>query len=593
MTIEELAALEVTSASKRAEPLSHVAASIFVMTREDIRRSPATSLPELLRHVPSLHVQRVDARQFAVSARGFNGYETSNKLLALIDGRTIYTTLLSSIFWELHSPLLEDLQQVEVVSGPGGTLYGPNAVNGVINITSRPAGDTLGILARASAAANERTAGLRAGFGLGGAAALRVYGSYADRSDLPAGAGGAFNDGYRGYQLGFRSDFGLAASTLTLQGDLFKTDTRLAAGEGDKGRNLLARWQGDLSPRSSFQLQAYYDRFAREFITVKDRLETLDGAAQYNLEAGRHTLVLGAGIRTTKDYFFNGLAPITLLPASKRLWIANAFAQDQFAVTDKLAVTAGVKLEDSSFSGLQILPNARVAWRPGEATLLWGAISRAVRTPSRIDRDLQFPPILATSPGFTTEKVTAFELGYRGQPTSSTSVSVTLFYNLYDDLRTTEYSVGKMLPVRLLNGLEGQNWGVEAWATQQLLPWWRVQLGVSTLGRKFSVKPGRTDLTNGEAAGNDPDYNAVFRSQMTWDKVDLDVSLRAVDDLPRPAVPAYVEADARLGWRIKDRLELFVAGKNLLHARHDESGDPQRAQMTERSVSVGARVTVW
>ena len=140
MTIEELAALEVTSASKRAEPLSHVAASIFVMTREDIRRSPATSLPELLRHVPSLHVQRVDARQFAVSARGFNGYETSNKLLALIDGRTIYTTLLSSIFWELHSPLLEDLQQVEVVSGPGGTLYGPNAVNGVINITSRPAG---------------------------------------------------------------------------------------------------------------------------------------------------------------------------------------------------------------------------------------------------------------------------------------------------------------------------------------------------------------------------------------------------------------------------------------------------------------------
>lgn len=427
LSIEELADLEVTSASKRAEPLSSVPASIYVLTAEDIRRSPSTSLPELLRQAPNLHVQQVDARQWAVSARGFNGYETANKLLALIDGRSIYTTLLSSVFWELHAPLAEDLQQIEVVSGPGGTLYGPNAVNGVINITTKRAGDTLGGFARGTAAANEITAALRYGFGLGDGGAIRLYGTYVDRADRPAGPGGDFDDGYSGFQGGFRADFEAEASALTLQGDLFKTDTRLIDGEGDGGGNVLGRWTRQLTPASSLQIQAYYDKFVRRFITVDDRLETFDVQAQYNLQAGRHTLVAGVGARTTKDYFFNGLAPITLDPVSKRLWLGNAFVQDRFSLTPTLALIAGLKVEQSSYSGTEVLPNFRVAWQAGENALLWGAVSRAVRTPSRIDRDLQFPPILATSPGFRSEKVIAIEAGYRGQPTSSTSLSLTLF----------------------------------------------------------------------------------------------------------------------------------------------------------------------
>lgn len=591
LSIEELADLEVTSASKRAEPLSSVPASIYVLTAEDIRRAPSTSLPELLRQVPNLHVRQVDARQWAVSARGFNGYETANKLLALIDGRSIYTTLLSSVFWELHAPLAEDLQQIEVVSGPGGTLYGPNAVNGVINIRTKRAGGTLGGFARGTAAANEITAALRYGFGLGDGGAIRLYGTYVDRADRPAGPGGDFDDGYSGFQGGFRADFEAEASTLTLQGDLFKTDTRLIDGEGDEGGNVLGRWTRQLTPASSLQIQAYYDKFVRRFITVDDRLETFDLQAQYNLQAGRHTLVAGVGARTTKDYFFNGLAPITLDPVSKRLWLGNAFVQDRISLTPTLALIAGLKVEQSSYSGTEVLPNFRVAWQAGENALLWGAVSRAVRTPSRIDRDLQFPPILATSPGFRSEKLIAIEAGYRGQPTSSTSLSLTLFYNVYDDLRTTELAPGGVLPIRLVNGLKGRNWGIEAWAAQQIAPWWRLRAGLATLGRDFGVAEGHVDLTNGESAGNDPDYNATIRSEMTLGRFDLDLALRAVDDLPRPAVPAYVEADLRLGWRFGAGWEFFIAGKNLLHANHDESGDPQRGQLAERSVAAGTRIS--
>ena len=590
LSIEQLADIEVISASKRAEPLAQVPASIYVITADDIRRSPGSSLPELLRQAPNLQVEQLDARQWTISARGFNGYETSNKLLALIDGRSIYTTLLSSVFWELHSPLKEDLQQIEVVSGPGGTLYGPNAVNGVINITTKPAGDTLGGLVRGTLAANEITAGARYGFGLGDGA-VRLYGTYVDRDGVPARSGADFDDGYSGFQGGFRADFGSNESAFTLQGDLFKTDTRLIEGEGDKGGNVLGRWTRQLTPSSSLQVQAYYDKFVRRFITVDDRLETIDASGQYNLATGRHTLVAGAGLRTTNDYFFNGLAPITLEPASKRLWIGNAFAQDRFAITPRLAVTAGVKLEESSFSGLEVLPNLRLAWQLDDDALVWAAVSRAVRTPARIDRDLQFPPVLATSPGFESEKLTAIEAGYRGQPTASTSVSVAVFYNFYDDLRTTELAPGGALPIRLMNGLKGRNWGIEAWATQQVLSWWRVQLGISTLGRDFSAEPGHVDLTGGESAGNDPDYKAVFRSQMTFGAVDVDAGLRAIDDLPDPAVPAYVEAEARIGWHVAPQWELFVAGTNLLHETHAESGDPQRAQLAERSVAAGARIS--
>lgn len=590
LSIEELAEIEVSSASKRAEPLATAPAALYVITEEEIQRSPATSLPQLLRQAPNLDVQRINARQFAISARGFNGFETANKLLARIDGRSIYSTLAAQVFWELHNPLIDDLQQIEVVSGPGGTLYGPNAVNGVINISTKSALETTGGLARATVASNEQTAGLRYGVDIGSSAAVRVYANYFNRFGLPGGASGDAKDDIRGAQAGFRMDAGGEQDQFTFQGDMFDTDTKLVKGDGEKGRNLLARWTRSLGDQSSISVQGYYDYFRRDYILVRDQLETFDGEVQFNTTLGAHRLVTGVGARTTRDLFINHLNPFRLTPDSARLWIVNGFVQDTFAVNSHLDLIAGLKLEHSTFAGLEILPNVRLAWRPSNYTFLWSSVSRAVRSPTRIDRDLNNLPILATADNFNSEKLWAFEAGYRGTFSPRSNLSINIFYNLYDDLRTTELTAGA-LPIRLSNGLRGNSWGVEVWATHQLASWWQLKVGVATLSKNFKQKDGHSDITSGAALGNDPSYRLIARSQidLTPD-VDLDFGIRAIDDLKRPAVSSYIEADARIGWRISNNLEFFVAAMNMLREKHDESAYRNGGQLEERSIYAGTRV---
>ncbi len=591
LSIEELSQVEVVSASKRAEPLASAPTAIYVISNEDILRSAATSLPEVLRQAPNLDVQQIDARQYAISARGFNGYETANKMLALIDGRSIYTPLFSGVLWELHSPLLEDIEQIEVISGPGGTLYGPNAVNGVINVRSKNAIDTIGGMARGTAAANEQTAALRYGVGIGDSGAVRVYGNYFNRDDRPDGAGPDLTDGTEGFQAGFRADLESDIDQFTLQGDIFDTNVETAPGDGERGYNVLGRWTRQVGDASALQIQGYYDYYRRHFFMVLDSLETMDVEAQLNSSSGRHDFVVGAGLRTTRDALINPHNPIGLVPDRKRLWVGNVFAQDHFAVTDQLSLILGVKLEDSSFSGVEVLPNLRVAWQLDPDSLLWGAVSRAVRTPSRVDRELAFPPFLAPASDFRSEKLTAIEFGYRGQPSDTTSISVNLFYNLYDDLRTIEQVSPDSATLRLANRLHGETWGIEAWASQRIAAWWRVRLGVTTFGKRFKVDEGEVDLGDEGTAGNDPAYRVTFRSQMnlTSDLL-LDVGLRAIDDLEFFPTDGYVEADARIGWQVSDAVELYVAGSNLLHKTHAESGDPKREQLAERSVYAGARL---
>ena len=590
LSIEELARVEVQSASKRAQPLGEAPTSIYVLTDRDIAESAATSLPEALRLAPNLTVQRVDARQYAISARGFNGYENANKLLVLIDGRSVYTPLHSGVFWELHSPLLEDLAQIEVISGPGGTLFGPNAVNGVVNITSKDSRDTIGVLARASAGANERTAALRFGTGLG-SGAMRIYADGWDREGMPGGAAPDVDDRFKGFQTGFRADFGDARDAVTVQGDYFSTDTGQVPGDGDSGGNILARWTHGLGVGSSLQVQAYYDDYRRRFILTKDALQTFDLESQLNLDAGSHKIVLGAGARTTKDQFVNHLNPFVLDPERRRLWVLNAFAQDEFALTPKLSVIGGLKVEHSSFSGVELLPNLRIAWRPGDRALLWAAVSRAVRTPSRIDRQLVFPGLLDPAPDFVAEKLTAFEGGYRGRIGSRTSLSVSVFYNRYDDLRTTEFTPVTILPFKLDNGFKGRNYGIEAWLVQQLLPGWRIDLGLATLGERFRLKPGHNDIAGGVSLGANPHHQITARSDLALsDAVSVTAALRAMDELHRQHAPAYIEADARIGWKLNDAIELYAAGNNLLHKAHVETADPNRAQRIERSVYGGTRV---
>lgn len=590
LSIEELAQIPVRSASKHEEPLSGAPTALYVITDTDIARSTATSLPEVLRMAPNLDVERVNATQHAITARGFNGVEESNKLLVLIDGRSIYSTLHSGVFWELHSPLLEDLQQIEVISGPGGTLYGPNAVNGVINVTSKDASQTLGGLVRGTASANERTLGARYGVQLGENGAIRAYANYFDREGMPPVTGANASDALRGWQAGVRADFDGDADHFTLQGDFFDTDTFAVPGDGGRGGNVVARWTRELTSRSSFQLQAYYDYFRIDSLLTVDVLETMDAQAQYSLRGAAHDLVAGIGIRTSRDKFINNLNAFQLDPQRDRTWVWNGFVQDRYALTPELSVTVGAKLEGSSLAGVQLLPNLRLAWQPGSRALLWAAVSRAVRTPSRIDRGLMAPPLLITAPDFKVEKLTAFEAGYRGQPGPNTSLSISLFYNLYHDLRTLAF-VGNPFPLQLANDLRGHSYGFEAWGTQQVLAWWRLSAGAAVLRKSFEVRPGAIDLSGRASLGHDPDFRLSLRSQMTLPHgITIDADLRAIDALEDPHVDGYVELGARIGWVIRDGIELYLAGENLLHRTHIESNDIDRAQRVQRNISVGTRL---
>ena len=591
LSIEELAQIPVRSASKREEPLSTVPTSLYVITGDEISASGVTSLPEALRLAPNLIVQQVDASDYAVSARGFTGTETANKLLVLIDGRTVYTPLASQVIWNLHSPLLEDIKQIEVISGPGGTLYGPNAVNGVVNVTSRNSLETIGTFVRATAGSQEKTAAVRHGLALGDAGALRIYGTWQDREGLPAGTAPDGDDSYRGWQAGFRSDFATDVDHFTIQGDLFRNKTEVLPGDGNKGHNILARWSRTLSPSSSFRLQAYYDWFEREFVLVQDSLQTIDAEAQLNLSAGAHELVVGGGVRTTRDEFINNLNAFNLDPMSRRLWVYNIFAQDQFSITPELTLIGGVKVERSSFTGWQILPNARLAWHPNERTLLWAAVSRAVRTPSRIDRQLAALPILAPATGFDSEKLIALEVGYRQQPSTRLSFSASAFLNFYDDIRTTELTDGG-LPIMLANSLKGRTYGLEAWGNAQLLPWWRLSLGVATVWKDFEVREGHVDLADKASLGADPNYQVTANSHFELAPgLQLTINARGVDELDRGLdVDSYVEAGGRLGYQLSETLEIYVAGRNLLHRTHAENNDPDQAQLAKRSLYAGARV---
>jgi iron complex outermembrane receptor protein len=487
--------------------------------------------------------------------------------------------------------LLEDIQQVEVISGPGGTLYGPNAVNGVVTVTTKDAHDTLGTLVRATAGAEERTLAARQGVALGRNGAIRFYADWHDNDGLPRGTGAEVDDAYRGWQAGFRSDFVTEADHVTFQGDIFRTKADTGPDDIAKGHNLLARWTRALGAASSLQVQAYYDWFKRHFTLVDDSLRTLDAEAQFTTTTGRHELVAGSGIRTTRDEFINQLNVFNLNPPSRRLWVYNGFVQDSVRLSPELSVVAGVKAERSSFSGWQVLPNLRLAWQPNDRNLVWAAVSRAVRTPSRIDRQLEAPPILAASPDFASEKLVAVEAGYRGQPSHSTSLSVSAFLNFYDDLRTTEFVNGAF---QLGNGRKGRTYGIEAWGTAQIARWWRVSLGGATLWKDLRLKDGHVDFVPRNSVGNDPNWQLVGRSDMDLTpRLRLTLNARAVGGIGiDPQIGSYADVAGQLAYRLTDQLQLFVAGRSLLEHSHAESNDPGAGQLAKRSVIGGVRVSL-
>ncbi len=596
LNVEELMNIEVTSVSRRPEKLSETASAIQVITQDDIHRSGATSLPEALRLASNLEVAQVSSRQWAISARGLNS-TTANELLVLIDGRSLYSPLFSGVFWDVQDTLLEDIDRIEVISGPGATLWGANAVNGVINITTKSAKDTQGVFLEGGGGTELRDfGGVRYGGALAPNLYFRVYGKYFDRDSTVLPTGRDATNSSRMGQGGFRLDWdGSANNLLTLQGDLY--DGRIAQPSRDdlilSGRNVLGRWSHTFSEDSDLKLQVYYDQTHRRMPgSIAESLDTYDVDFQHRFPLGeRHDVVWGLGYRLINDNVGNPPTVALLPPRVSRQWFSG-FVQDEIAlVKDRLHLTLGTKIEHNDYTGVEIQPSARLAWRLSPQQTVWAAISRAVRTPSRIDHDFfapRNPPftLLTGGHGFDSEELLAYELGYRVQPHERLSLSAAAFYNAYDNLRSIErVNPSKVLPFMIANGQKGESYGTELTATYNVTDWWRLRTGYTELHVHIRPKPGSTDTSHGRNESHDPSHQVSLHSSLDLPgQVEFDAAFRYVSRIANQRVPDYSELDVRLAWQPIPTLEFSLVGQNLLHGQHVEFGSPTTRQEIERGM---------
>jgi iron complex outermembrane receptor protein len=589
LSLEELAGVQVTSVSKSAQPLGEAPSAIYVITSQDIARSGAITVPEILRLAPNLHVAQAGASRYVITARGFDGAPAaqnfSNKLLVLIDGRTAYSPLYSGVYWDMQDVLSGDIERIEVISGPGATLWGANAVNGVINIITKGAGETAGGLISASAGSQELAAAVRYGGRISPELSYRLYAkTFRFRSSRTA-ADTSAHDYWQKPQAGFRLDWTPSAADLvTLQGDIYDGFNAQAGGPAEEiaGHNLTARWSRTFGGGSQLQAQAFYDRVRRGAPSngAGFWVDTYDLDVQHAMSLGAHQLVWGGGYRRVR-YRIAGTNTLFFVPAARSLDLWNGFAQGVIAAAPNLQLTLGAKVEDSGFEGAQLLPSARFAWTPSDEFTIWGAASRAIRSPTPFDRDvverLGGMIFLVGGGDFVSEKFIAYELGAKLRPHRRLSVSVSGFYNDYDDLRSIEITPLTLLPLRWGNRMKGHAYGLEAWGTFEASSWWRLSGSVSWLDQQFRFKPGASGLLGPSQAGNDPKYRASLSSSIDLSPaVTLDTTFRYVSAFPEPRIRAYAELDARLGWRVSDDVSVALVGRNLLHDDHLEYTDGTR-----------------
>jgi iron complex outermembrane recepter protein len=623
LSLQELMNLDVTSVAKQPEAYGQAPAAIQVITHNDIEDSGASSIPEALRLADNLDVAQKNSHDWAISARGFNT-SLANKLLVLEDGRTLYTPLFSGVFWDVQDYLLEDIDRIEVISGPGGTLWGANAVNGVINITSKSAKDTQGLYLETGGGTELQEFGaVRYGVTLASNVYLRVYAKYFDRSSEVFSNGASAGDAWDQGRVGFRLDSEAAPqNTLTLQGDYYSGDEDLSTGGMAKvgGGNLLGRWSRTISPDSDMSLQMYFDRtylsdpipkstdaFAPPGVLV-DALNTYDVDFQHRFPVlSWNNIVWGLGYRYTQDNVANS-PNLEFLPPHFDESVYSAFFQDEIRLFENLHLTVGTKIEHNDYTGFELEPSGRLQLDIAPGQMVWGAVSRAVRTPSRVDED-EFVPtylpkgfpqyIIAGGSNFVSETLIAYELGYRAQLGPKVSTSLSTFYNVYNDVRSLTPTTSALVPFVFQNNVEGETYGFELSGNYQALDWWRLHAGYDYLKEYLHVRAGQVDFNNALNETADPQNQVFLRSSMDLPyRLELDGDARWIDTLHLnngPAVgtvPSYFELNSRLAWHATKHIEFALVGENLLQGRHPEYGYPGPGRVEiARSVFLKASYT--
>jgi iron complex outermembrane receptor protein len=608
LSLEQLGSIEVTSTSKEPEEVWNTPAAIFVITEEDIRRSGVTSVPEALRLAPGVEVARMDSDHWAVGIRGF-GSQFSKSVLVLIDGRSVYTPLFAGVYWQLQNVLLEDVERIEIIRGPGGTIWGANAVNGVINIITKNSSETHGGLVSGSGGNVDQGAGNFRYGGKVGKFNYRAYGMAFGRASEFHIDHAPFDDWQMG-QGGFRTDWTENRDSFTVQGDLYKgydgervevssySPPSVAVVDAEhnvSGSNLLGRWKRDINGNSDLQIQGYYDRTSRLSPQLDETRNTYDIDLIYHLKASRHDLLFGAGGRWSPDHIGQKFATLDFEPHNETDSIYSGFIQDQFSIVPNvLSVVLGSKFEHNNYSGFDVQPNARLLWTPTKHQTIWAALTRAVRTPSRLDTDLQLTDFLSAkppeflrvvgAPNFRAEKLVGTEIGYRALLARSLYVDVAAFYNDYNDLygygpgkvfvETTPAPAHIVLQLPLANSLKGLTKGIEFAPDWKPASWLDLKGSYSFLHLSVHDKAGFTDALNTASDnGSSPHHEIEFQPQFNLPKkFEFDTTFRYVSALPAQAVGSYQTADARVGWSPKAFLELSFVGQNLFDPHHAEFG---------------------
>lgn len=628
LSLEQLGKLEVTTVSKQPEEVWNTPAAVYVITQDDIRRSGATSLPELLRMIPGVQISRIQSDQWAVGVRGFAS-QFSKGLLVLIDGRSVYTPLFEGVYWDVQDTLLSDIDRIEVIRGPGGTMWGANAVNGVINIITKRPRDTQGLLASVNSGdINRFIGGVREGFHPAPNLYARVYAKGSVR-EAEANPGGDPYDQWHQARGGFRAEWDAdGRDRFNLQGDMYqgKSGAQTAVGQflpvpaqlviddmqSVSGGNLMLRWDRALAHGSSFYLQAYFDRTNRQTIQFGETRNTFDVDFVGHLaNLPRQNITAGLGLRLSPSFIIQNQPTVDFPPHRTTDYIYSASLRDSIAlVPDRLDLVLGSKFEDNNFSGFEIQPSARLLWTPRNRMTFWGAVTRAVRTPGRLDQDLQltgYAPFeivpglpffvhIEGNPKFKSEVLIGYEAGYRQLLRHNLYVDIAAFHNQYDDLEglgavsfsvpTTPYPY-LQLNAPYANSIKGTTDGIEIAPDWKPFRWWALRGTFSHLHLDLRPKKGFSDTgTVATDEGSSPHRMASLQSMFTLPHgIEFDQDYRFVSALPAQNVPSYQTMDAHLGWTIGRHFTMAANGRNLLQPRHREfTGDNGNAVGIRRNI---------